>query len=288
MSEAKVIDEFIAWVKEAHQNCKVQKEITVGEMRIDVKIIEVNEQGIVKDIICYFEAKGEDADLRDLGTGYFQALYVGEQTKRDVWFILRDKSEELWKNAKLKPVAGIQIFNIDQKELHQTESVADRMKKGRMTKAQEGTTTTWSKNFAIETTSPIAITTNGAQFDSEGNLLFNLGARMRGVLKEILKTVRPSMAEKAKHSIYVEPLEIALAHKSELRQIADFIPTKTGSGKREFYEVSKGKRLNFTVRCIGSQYTPELIEDMIIQGGTFCGIGDSHSDGFHGRYVLVQ
>lgn len=285
MSEKKVVEELIAWIQEAHPNWQVQTEIAVGEMRADGRIVEVGENAIVKDVIAYFEAKGEDIDLKELLSGLSQAQYVREHTLREVWLILRTPFVQRLLGAKKKGIGGIKIFDIDKKELIDYETIQEHMEKSRMKRAQEYTIDTWSRTFVIETISPIAITT--PTFNGE-TVIFNLGQRIRGAIKEIAKTISGTLAESVKYSIYVEPLEIAIATKPELNLITEYVPSSSGgSSKREMYEIPKGKKLTFTVRCVGKRLTPELIEDLIRQAGQFCGIGDSHSDGYHGRYNLI-
>jgi len=285
LSEKKVVEELIAWIQEAHPNWQVQTEIAVGEMRADGRIVEVGENAIVKDVIAYFEAKGEDIDLKELLSGLSQAQYVREHTLREVWLILRTPFVQRLLGAKKKGIGGIKIFDIDKKELIDYETIQEHMEKSRMKRAQEYTIDTWSRTFVIETISPIAITT--PTFNGE-TVIFNLGQRIRGAIKEIAKTISGTLAESVKYSIYVEPLEIAIATKPELNLITEYVPSSSGgSSKREMYEIPKGKKLTFTVRCVGKRLTPELIEDLIRQAGQFCGIGDSHSDGYHGRYNLI-
>lgn len=287
MSEKKVVEDFIAWVKEAHPNWKVQIEIPVGEMRADGRIVEIDEQGIIKDVVCYFEAKGEDADLKELLTGLSQAQYLREQTLRDAWLILRSPLAQRLLAAKKekKGIGGVVIFDVDKKEPIEHETLMEHMEKSRMKRAMEITLSTWSKSFTIETISPIAITT--PMFNGN-DVMFNLGQRVRGAIKEIAKTISGTLSESVKYSIYVEPLEVVIAKKADLTLITEYIPTAQGSSsKREMYEIPKGKRLTFTVRCTGKRLTPLLIEDLIRQAGLFCGLGDSHSDGYHGRYNIL-
>jgi len=286
LSEKKVVEEFIQWVETTHPNWKVQTEVAVGEMRADGRIVEMNEHQIVKDVVAYFEAKAEDIDLKGLLGGLAQAQYLREHTLRQVWLILRTPLVQRLLQAKKKGIGGIKIFDVDKKELIDYETVLERMGKSRLKRAQEFTIKTWSRQFTVETISPIAITS--PKFDGE-TVLFNLGQRIRGALKEIAKTISGTLSESIKYSVYVEPLDFPIAKKSELNLITEFVPTSRGSSsKREMYEVPKGKKLTFTVRCVGKRLTPELIEDLIVQAGQFCGIGDSHSDGYHGRYNLLS
>jgi hypothetical protein len=285
MSEKKVVEDFIAWVKEAHPNWKVQTEIPVGEMRADGRIVEVDEHGIIKDVVCYFEAKGEDVDLKELLTGLSQAQYLREQTLREAWLILRSPLAQRLLNAKKKGIGGIVIFDVDKKEPIGYETLKEHMEKSRLKRATETTLSTWSKTFTIETISPIAIT---APMFNGNDVMFNLGQRVRGAIKEIAKTISGTLSQSVKYSIYVEPLEVVIAKKADLSLITEYIPTAQGSSsKREMYEIPKGKRLTFTVRCTGKRLTPLLIEDLIRQAGLFCGLGDSHSDGYHGRYNIL-
>ena len=62
-NEQAVVDEFKAQIEKAHPNWLVQTEVPVGELSADVRIVEVDEKKIVKSVIAYGEAKGEEADL---------------------------------------------------------------------------------------------------------------------------------------------------------------------------------------------------------------------------------
>jgi len=286
MSEAEVLERFKSYIEEAHLGWRVQTEIPVGDLVSDGRIVEIDENEVVKDIVCYLEVKGPDADLRELLTGIAQAQYYREKTLRDVWLVLNSKQVMQIMDAKKRSIGGIKLFDVENKKLIDYETVLEQMSKSSMKRAQERTIQTWSRQFTIKTTSPIAIT--NPTLDGE-DVLFNIGARMRGLLKEIAKTISPSLAESIKYGVYVEPMRAKIAKKSELSLITKYIPSSRGSAsKRELYEVPEGKEIKFTVRCIGRKLTPELIEDLILQGGLFSGIGDSHSDGFHGRFDLLQ
>ena len=284
MNEQDVIEEFKSWV-ESHPNWRFKSEVPVGELRADGRVEEIDENGIVKNIICYIEAKGPNAGLTELLTGLAQAQYVREHTLIETWLVINHEQVQRLLAQKKKAIGGIKLFDIDNKELIDYETVVEKMSKSRVKRAQEFTINVWKRDFTIETISPIAIT--NPEYDGD-NVLFNIGQRIRGMLKEIAKTISNSLSEAVKYSIYVEPLKIPIAKKKELKLITEYVPTSRGqSSKREMYEVPPGKRITFTVRCIGKRLTPELVENLIIQGGMFCGIGDSHSDGYHGRFNLI-
>jgi len=283
--EKDLLTEFQQWLQKEHPSWRVKTEVPVGDLVADGRVEEV-EGDIVKDVICYFEIKGEDADLKELLTGLSQAQYYREQTLRESWLILRHDQLERLMAAKKKSIGGIKLFDLNQERLIGYETVAEAVQKSRMKRAQEATIQTWKQTFKIETTSPIAITS--PEFNGE-KVIFNLGARIRGMLKEIAKTISPSLSDAIKYGIYVEPTQTEIAEKKELKLITKFVPTNTGqSSKRELYEVQAGKTMAFTIRCIGKRLSPELIEDLLRQSGTFTGIGDSHSDGYHGRFTLTQ
>lgn len=286
MSEKDVLEEFIDWINKTHENWQVKTEVPVGETRADGRIEEVDENGIVKDVVCYFEVKGENVDLKELLAGLAQAQYYREHTLRETWLILKHQQVQRLLGAKKKGIGGIKLFDVDEAKLLDYETIQERMAKSRMKRYQEQTIQTWNRDFVIQTISPIAMTS--PKFDGE-NVYFNLGQRIRGMLKEIAKTISGTLSEKVKYSIYVEPLEMIIAKKPELNLTTEYIPTsRGGSSKREMYEVPSGKTLKFTVRCVGKKLTPELVEDLLRQGGMFCGLGDSHSDGYHGRFNLLD
>lgn len=286
MTEKDLLNEFKQYLEKEHPNWRVKSEVPVGDLVADGRIDEIDEKGIVRDIIAYLEIKSQDADLKDLLTGLAQAQYYREQTLRETWLVLSHEQLERLMTAKKKGVGGIKLYDINEKKLVDYESVVERMSKSRMKRAQEKTIHTWSQEFTIQTTTPLAIT---EPVFNEHRVLFNLGQRIRGMLKEVIKTISPSLAESIKYSIYVEPVQMNICTKKELTLIIKYIPTSRGqSTKREMYEIPSGKRLTFTVRCISRKITPELLEDLIRQGGMFSGIGDAHRDGFHGRFILLS
>jgi hypothetical protein len=112
---------------------------------------------------------------------------------------------------------------------------------------------------------------------------------MRGTIKLSAQIISGTLAEACKFSLYIEPLDITLCDKNDLQLVQKFVADQSGrSAKREFYEVAYPKTITFKVRSIHPKLTAEIIENLIRQGGMFCGIGDSHTDGYHGRYELQE
>lgn len=287
-NEKEIVEEFKSQIEKAHPSWLVQTEVVIGELTADARIVEVDEHKIVKSVIAYAEAKGEEADLRILLTGLGQCAYYIEQSGCPAWLIIRHSQVQRLLGSQKKIDPRISIYDIDESKLHATEEIADRMAKSRMKRNQEKTMfKTWERDFTIITKSPMVLTT--PQFDKEGHVLFNIGQRVRGVIKLSAQTISGTLADACKFSVYVEPLDVILCDKSELRLIQKFIADSSGRGvKREFYEIAAPKTISFKVRSIHPKLTAEIVENLLRQGGMFCGIGDSHSDGYHGRYELQE
>lgn len=287
-SENKILEKFANWVVSQGKPWCFQKQVAIGELTADGRIVEVNENGIVKGIVAYVETKGLNTDLREILTGLGQCSYYSEQSGCAAWLVLSHPQilRLLGTQKKIDPRTS--LFDIDEEKLVATEEVADRMSKSRMKRKLERTMfKSWEATFVIRTITPLAITT--PKINGNGEVMLNIGQRIRGMLKLSAQTVSRSLAEACKFSVYVEPLDIVIGKKDELQMIQKFVPDSSGrSVKREFYELPAPRTIKFNVRSIHPQLTREVIENLVRQGGMFCGIGDSHTDGYHGRYELQE
>ena len=202
--------------------------------------------------------------------------------------IVRHPQVERLLGSQKKIDPRISIYDVTESKLNATEEIADRMAKSKMKRAQEKVMfKAWEREFTIVTKSPLALTT--PKFDKDGNVIFNIGQRVRGLIKLSAQTISGTLAEACKFSVYVEPLDMVLCNKSELQFLQKFVADTGGrSVKREFYEISYPRTIKFKVRSIHPKLTSEIIENLIRQGGMFCGIGDSHTDGYHGRFELQE
>lgn len=284
-NEETVVQRFEEWVVQ-NTAWQLQKAIPIGELIADGRLVEISASGAVKAIIAYIEVKGGDADLRDLMTGLGQCAYYSEQSGCPSWLVLEhaQASRLLGTQKKIDPRTS--IFDVEEQKLNATEEVADRMGKSRLKRKQEAVMFhAWEGTFTIVTTSPLVITT--PKISGDGKVVLNIGQRVRGLLKQSAQTISHSLAEACKYSIYVEPFDLSIAGKNELLSCTKYLADKSGrSSKRDFYEIPAPLTLSFTVRSIHPKLTREVVENLLRQGGMFCGIGDSHTDGYHGRYVL--
>jgi len=294
MSEKQLFERFKEQIEKTHLNWKVQSEVPCGDLIADGRIVLANEKGIVEGIICYFEIKDEKSDVKELiTTGHGQAQFYAERTGCEAWLVLPHNAITRFLLAKKKLDPRVKLYDIDEEKLIDLETVEQKMSTSRMKRAMERTFfKEWQKTYTIETTTPIGLT--NPEYD-EDKVVFNIGQRIRGMLKEITKTISPTLAERVKYSIAVEPAFVMLCQKNELSMTTDYIPTG-GSGrtaksiKRDIYNVPPPKKLTFTIRCLEKtgSLTPEIIEQALMKAGAFCGIGDAHSDGVHGRFQLID
>jgi len=288
VTEKDLVEQLKKQIAEKHPNWRVKTEVPIGALRADARIEDVDEQGLVRNIIAYVEVKDESADLKELLSGYSDALYYSEQSGSYGWLAVPDISIKKILDSGKKFDPRVQLYNIDTGGLVLLESITEKMTKSRMKRKLESTYFQgWSDTFTIKTISPLAITI--PQYDSDGvSVLFNLGPRVRGCLKEVAKTVSQSLSESVKYSVYIEPPTVVIAKKSELNMLRKYVPSRQGqSSTRELYEIPAPRELKFTVRCINPKLTPEIVENLIRQAGQFAGLGDSHTDGLHGRFVLL-
>jgi hypothetical protein len=287
-SEKEIIEEFKTQIEKTHSSWLVQTEVPIGELTADARVVEVDESKVVKGVISYGEAKSESADLRELLTGLGQCAYYIEQSGCPAWLIVHSTQVQRLLGSQKKIDPRIFLYDIDEAKLHATEQIAERMTKSRMKRSQEKTMfKAWERDFTIVTKSPIAITS--PQFDKDGQVIFNVGQRVRGIIRLSAQTISGALADSCKFSIYVEPLDILLCNKNDLQFTSKFVTDSSGrSMKREFYEIAPPKTISFRVRSIHPKLTAAIVENLLRQGGMFCGIGDGHSDGFHGRYELQE
>lgn len=267
----------------------LQTEVPIGELTADGRLVEINSgTKVVKSVVAYVEAKGEDADLRDLLTGLGQCAYYVEQSGCPAWLVLSHGQVQRLLGSDKKIDPRINLYDVDEGKLILTEQLTERASKSRLKRSQERVMfKPWEREFTIVTQSPLVLVT--PRFDKDGQVILNVGQRIRGVLKLAAQTISGTLAESCKFSIYVEPLDVVIANKGELVFMSKYMPDSSGRGsKREYYEVPCPRKITFKVRCINQKLTPEVVENLLRQGGMFCGIGDSHMDGYHGRYVLQE
>ena len=288
-SEAEVIQKFSAHIKERFVNWRFQTEVPIGELTADGRIVEVGkETGVVKGVVAFVEAKGSDAGLREMITGLGQCCYYSDQSGCPSWLVLpHDQVVRILESQK-KIDPRISIFDIVELKRISTEELSERMNKSRLKRKQERPMfKAWERSFKIVTITPIAITS--PQFNANGDVLLNIGQRIRGLVKSSAQTIARSLSDACKYSLYVEPLDHIIGTKAELKLVQKYVPDSSGrSMKREFYELAPPREIEFTVRSIHPQLTAEIVENLLRQGGMFCGIGDSHTDGFHGRFHLME
>lgn len=289
-NEDALLKRFKLWVEDSAQRptWRFQTEIPVGEMVADGRIVEINtETGIVKDVVAYVEAKADGSDLRDILTGLGQSSYYAEQTGSSAWLVMPHNEITRLLSSQKRIDPRVSLFDLDELRLIRTEQVSERMGKSRLKRKQERPLfSSCQRAFKITIKTPLAITT--PKVNGDGEVIFNAGQRVRGLLKECAQTVSRTLADACKYSIYVEPIECAIGTKSDLQLVQKFVPDSSGrSMKREFYELNPPITLEFVVRSIHPQLTAEVIENLLRQAGMFCGIGDSHSDGYHGRFDVA-
>lgn len=289
MSEKELIEKFKQHIESTHPHWRVKMEVPIGSMIADARIDEVDDTNIVQAIVAYVECKPANSDLKELLGGYMQALYYATQSGSNGWLAAPATSIKKIQESNTKLDPRVLLYNLDSNELVQTETIAERMSKSRMKRKMESNLFQgWTKDFTIETIAPIGVTTPIYADDKE-SVIFNLGPRMRGAIKEVAKTISGTLSDSIKFSLSVVPPTVIIAKKADLTMITKFVPNdRGGSAKRELYEIPAGKKLNFTVRCLNQRVTPEICENLIRQAGIFAGIGDSHSDGLHGRFNVLN
>lgn len=271
---------------EANKNFKVKTEVPIGKLVADVRIDEVDENGVTIRVIAYGEAKASE-DLGTLLQGYVKAQYFAEQSGLPAWLILPDKSCQKLINSGKEFDARVYLFNVDKGELKPLKDVLELREKSKRKRREETPLfEAWTRTYLIETTTPIGITT--PKLDEKGNVLFNLGIRVRALIRDFLKTKHPSLGDYAKFGIYCEPFEIPIAQKSELIYTEKYISRGGRPAKSTLYEIPPPRKLKFKIHCMTPKITPEILDEAIREAGMFTGIGDSHSDGYHGRYKLLK
>ena len=289
-SEKELVEKFKQTIESNHPCWRVKTEVPIGPTsRADARVDEVDENGIVRAIVSYVEVKDASADVKELRSGYADALYYSEQSGSSGWLAVPDECIKKLMESGQKFDPRAQLFNLGTMEIVQVESITERMSKSRMKRKMESLLFQgWSENYTIETTSPLAITT--PQYgENKEDVLFNLGPRIRGTLKETAKTISGTLSESIKYSLYVTPAIVVICKKSELTMLRKFVPNKTGgSAAREFYEIAPPRKFAFVVHCLNQRLTKEIVENLLRQAGQFAGLGDSHSDALHGRFNLVQ
>jgi len=295
-SEKEVTEQFGKVIAKLHPSWSIQTELELKDTRgqkyrADGCVIEKDAQGIVLRVVAYFESKGEDADARDTQTGYAQCLMDCDLTGSEAWLVLVHEQAEkfLSPDRRGKLDGRVKVFDLDEETLLLTQSVVEQKGKSRMKQRMETPLFTgWSQEYEIVITTPLALTT--PIFNSEGNIVLNTGMRVRGSLKEVAKTISGTLSDSLKYTLYCSPEQSIIGKKEELIAKTKFIPDpRSGaSAKREYYELPPPRHLKFTINCMNPKVTPQICEELIRKAGMFAGIGDSHSDGEHGRFRLVE
>ena len=284
--EKQLVEQFKKTIEARHKNWRVKTEVPIGKLIADVRIDEVDEKGITTRVVAYGEAKASE-DLGSLLQGYAKALYYAEQSGSPAWLILPEKSFEKLLDSGKEFDARVYIYNMDKGRLETLKGIMElRSKSKRKRREETPLFDAWTRTYIIETTTPIGITS--PKYDKKGNVLFNLGVRVRALIRDFLKTKKPSLGDYAKFGIYCEPFEIPIARKDELIYTEKYIPRSGRSAKKTLYEIPPPKKLKFTVHCMTPKITPEILDETIREAGTFTGIGDSHADGYHGRFKLLK
>ena len=294
--EKDVIAQFKEVITKLHPNYAVQTELELVDARgqkyrADGRVVQKDEKDIIQRVIAYFEAKGPDTDARELQTGYAQCLVDCDLTGSETWLVLSHEQvgKFLSPDRRGKLDGRVKVFDVDEGTLLSTQSVTELKSKSRMKQRMETPLFTgWSQDYEVIITTPLALTS--PNFDAKGNIILNTGMRIRGSLKEVAKTISGTLSDSLKYTLYTTPEQSIIGKKEELIAKTKFIPDKRSgaSAKREYYELPPPRNLKFTVNCMNPRLTPAICEELIRKAGMFAGIGDSHSDGEHGRFRLVE
>jgi len=285
-NEKMLIQKFSEAIKKINSNWRVKTEVPVGKLTADVRVDEVDDEGIVVRVVAYGEAKATD-DLGDLLQGYAKALYYAEQSGLRAWLILPEKAYQKLIDSGKEFDARVQVFNVDKGKLETLKDVIKlREKSRRKIKEETPIFEAWKRTYCIQIVTPLGI--SSPKIDGEGNVLFNIGVRVRALIRDFLKTKSPSLGECAKFGIYCEPFEVPIAKKDELVYTEKYVPQAGRSMKKTLYEIPPPRILKFTIRCMTPKITPEILDETIREAGMFIGIGDSHNDGYHGRFKLLS
>jgi len=273
------------FVKNNNSLWRMKTEVPIGSLIADARIDEVNENEIVQRTVSYVEIKISE-DLRDLLTGYTQALYYAEQSGAESWLATTAAAINKVLSSGKTLDSRVRFFDLDTNTLKDSVSIIETMTKTkRKRKTEETLYKMWTQEYVIQTITPIGI--KNLNLDGE-NILFNIGSRARACIREFLKTKQPSLGDAVKFGIYVEPFEIVIAKKSELKYTEKFVPRQMGTSiKSGLYEIPPPRKIQFILRCMSPKLTPEIITEALRQAGRFTGLGDSHTDGFHGRFNVI-
>jgi len=285
-NEKMLIQKFSDAIEKINPSWRVKNEVAIGKLTADVRIDEVDGEGVVVRVVAYGEAKATE-DLGEILQGYAKALYYAEQSGLRAWLILSEKAYQKLIDSGKEFDARVQVFNVDKGELETLKDVIKlREKSKRKVKEETPIFEAWKRTYSIETLTPVGVTQ--LKVDSRGNVLFNIGVRARALIRDFLKTKSPSLGEYAKFGIYCEPFEVPIAKKDELVYTEKYVPRAGRSAKSILYEVPPPRKLKFTVHCMTPKITPEILDETIREAGMFTGIGDAHTDGYHGRFKLIE
>ncbi len=285
-NEKELIEKFKEIIETTHPNWKIKTEVPIGKLTADVRIDEVDEKGVTTRVVAYGEVKSTE-DLGTLLQGYAKALYYAEQSGSPAWLILPEKSFKKLLDSGKEFDARVCVYNVDKSKLETLKGVIELRDKSKKKRREETPLfEAWTRTYIIETITPLGITS--PKYDEKGNVLFNLGVRVRALIRDFLKAKSPSLGDYAKFGIYCEPFEIPIAKKDELTYTERYVPRAGHSAKSTLYEIPPPRKLKFTVHCMTPKITPEILDEAIREAGMFTGIGDSHADGYHGRFKLIE
>lgn len=146
----------------------------------------------------------------------------------------------------------------------------------------------------------------------DGNIYFDVGKRLRGWMKEQVKTIKPSALDYIQYGLYCQTLptvgEMKIATKKDLIGDKQFPESQkinyelpdgleypfmdiiiTDGGKSvysQYYIMEKPMKLKAKISCFGRNITPESIEGLLQKLGRIKGLGDKHSTGIYGLFTL--
>lgn len=153
-------------------------------------------------------------------------------------------------------------------------------------------------------------------FIKDGNVMFDVGKKLRGWVKEQVRTVKPSAFEAVQYGFKAFSLpnagEVPIAEAGELVGDDNFpekfrsqyevpngfsypfmetiILKDSKSIKSTFsfyYLLPKTVKLKVNLFCFARNITPEVIEDLMQKLGGYTGLGDRHAHGY-GNFRLIN
>lgn len=153
-------------------------------------------------------------------------------------------------------------------------------------------------------------------FVKNGEVMFDVGKKIRGWIKEQARTIKPSAYEAIQYGFksftLPEQGEMAIAKAEDLVGTDDFpdkfkndyevpkgfpypfmetIIIKEGKTTRStfafYYLLPKSVKAKLRIFCFARNITPEVVEDLMQKIGPYAGLGDRHSQG-HGTFKLLS